>query len=284
MQACPVSCRYCMAAKIDARSRFWNGSYRIGANKTCTFVNRFPGDPPLSRMDIPWNLMRGELLGFEGASDCFWDVYDADLRWLLDRLDDFGIQRLVLTTKIPVTERQAAMLCGKRVCVIYSVTGLDALERTTTDSRIEAMSRLRELGIETHPLIHPYIYGYSDLSFLPKLARAGFHEAAVKGFRYNSRAMNLSGIIPDEILSRYKGDESEESIGLDHAKEAMKESGIMPVPLRSFLRPEKEYAVPEAEAKRDSEALIKRCVISSSANVKAVVDAMIARRTGNIIL
>ena len=102
---CPVNCKYCMASKIEKRSQYWKMGEKIGMNKSCTFINRFPSDPPLKDMNIDWSLFDGEYLGFQGITDCFWNKYYDDLCWLIKKVKNSKIKKLVLTSKIPINEK-----------------------------------------------------------------------------------------------------------------------------------------------------------------------------------
>lgn len=282
-QCCPVQCKYCMASRIDARSTFWNNGYRVGVNKTCTFLNRFPGDPELKDMDLPWNDLEGDYVGFEGASDCMWSVYRKDLEWMIDHLDQFRIRKLVLTTKIPDVPLEL-LRKNPRVCVVFSMTGLDTLEQTKTADRLNAMIRLRDAGVETHAIIHPYIHGYSDLSFLKEFRSAGFTEIGLKGFRYNPSTMNLAEI-PERILKQYRGNEDEENIGIQDAARVITEEGLRVAGLREMVHTDStDFGISAERAKEEVSDLFRQSVISSSdKNYDSIFQAVVNRKIwGNI--
>lgn len=281
---CPVNCLYCMAMKIDSRSKYWNVGARIGMNKSCTFINRLPQDPPLKNLGIPWQFLDGEYLGFQGITDCFWSVYKEDLRWLVQKVSASTIKKLVLTTKIPITKDQRSLLhlIKNRLLIVYSVTGLDSLERIKTSERIQAIRDCKEDGIDVLPLIHPYIHQASDLSFLKDLQDIGIQEISWKGFRYNPHTMKeLSKHIPEEILSPYnKGTEEEVMLGESYLQTLAEEHGMKYVPLREYIqRPNGQAGISRELATWEVNNLARQVVFSSSEKDKsAILQVAIERR------
>lgn len=191
MICCPVDCKYCLLSKIEKRRAGWDNGKRIGVNNTNVFLGRLPGDPPIDKMGFDFSILENDFVGF-GIVDCFWDKFRDDLKFMLDNLDNFKIKRLVLISKIPVDDELISLLKDKRVLVVYSITGLDkyvGLENTTTADRFLSMEKLVKAGIDTFPLIHPYIIGVSDVSFLSNLRDIGITDFGFKGFRYNKETM-----------------------------------------------------------------------------------------------
>lgn len=281
---CPVNCLYCMASRIDKRKQYWEGGEKIGMNKSCTFINRFPTDPPLKDMNIPWDLLDGEYVGFQGITDCFWNQYYEDLEWLVDKILNSKIKKIVLVSKIPVTERHIELLkkLKDRVVVIYSITGMDALENTKTADRLDAIKRLKENGIDVLPIVHPYIDGYSDLSSFETLKNIGIKYVSWKGFRYNPENMSdLSKYIPASILEQYEKDEDEVLIGNDTIQKKADENGLEYVDLKEYIqRPNSMHGVPEEVARIQVNELAKHVVFSTSDKSKQdVIEYVVNRRT-----
>lgn len=188
---CLVDCKYCLLSKIEKRRAGWDNGKRIGVNNTNVFLGRLPGDPPIDKMGFDFSILENDFVGF-GIVDCFWDKFRDDLKFMLDNLDNFKIKRLVLISKIPVDDELISLLKDKRVLVVYSMTGLDkytGLENTTTADRFLSMEKLVKAGIDTFPLIHPFIIGVSDVSFLSSLRDIGINDFGFKGFRYNKETM-----------------------------------------------------------------------------------------------
>lgn len=204
---CPVDCKYCLLSKIEKRRAGWDNGKRIGVNNTNVFLGRLPGDPPIDKMGFDFSILENDFVGF-GIVDCFWDKFRDDLKFMLDNLDNFKIKRLVLISKIPVDDELISLLKDKRVLVVYSMTGLDkytGLENTTTADRFSSMEKLVKARIDTFPLIHPFIMGVSDTSFLSDLRSIGINDFGFKGFRYNKETMpEVTKLIGYNTLKLYE--------------------------------------------------------------------------------
>lgn len=204
---CPVDCKYCLLSKIEKRRAGWDNGKRIGVNNTNVFLGRLPGDPPMDKMGFDFSILENDFVGF-GIIDCFWDKFRDDLKFMLDNLDNFKIKRLVLISKIPVDDELVSLLKDKRVLVVYSMTGLDkytGLENTTTADRFLSIEKLVKAGIDTFPLIHPFIMGVSDISFLSNLKSIGINDFGFKGFRYNKETMpEVTKLIGYNTLKLYE--------------------------------------------------------------------------------
>ncbi len=293
---CPVNCMYCMAQKIDIRSKYWKNTARIGMNKSCVFFNRLPQDPKLEDMNLPWNLLDGEYLGFQGITDCFWDIFLDDLKFLVKMVKEKNIRKLCLISKIPLTDEQLKILIEikEKLVVCYSVTGLDKLEKTSTKDRIKSLVNLRNAGIDSFPVIHPYIHGYCDIeSVMKELYINNFHEVNWKGFRYNSQNMKiLENYIPKEILNQYigSGEEEEILIGNDYIEKIAQKYDIKFVDLKEYLHRHTKIKLKINSTKEEYEvkireqvlALSKQCVFSTSGKKEEVIENCINRRCDNI--
>lgn len=204
---CPVDCKYCLLSKIEKRRAGWDNGKRIGVNNTNVFLGRLPGDSPIDKMGFDFSILENDFVGF-GIVDCFWDKFRDDLKFMLDNLDNFKIKRLVLISKIPVDDELVSLLKDKRVLVVYSMTGLDkytGLENTTTADRFLSIEKLVNAGIDTSPLIHPFIMGVSDVSFLSNLRNIGITDFGFKGFRYNKETMpEVTKLIGYDTLKLYE--------------------------------------------------------------------------------
>ena len=186
---CPVDCKYCLLSKIERRRVGWDNGKRIGVNNTNVFLGRLPGDPPIDKMGFDFSILENDFIGL-GIVDCFWDKFRDDLRFMLDNLDNFKIKRLVLISKIPVDDELISLLKDRRVIVIYSMTGLE---------------KLVKVGIDTFPLIHPFLLGVSDISFLSNLRDIGISDFGFKGFRYNKETMpEVTKLIGYDNLKLYE--------------------------------------------------------------------------------
>jgi hypothetical protein len=280
---CPVECKYCMASKIDQRSKYWNNGSRIGINKSCIFINRFITDKPLKESNIDFTILEGDVVGFQGITDCFWNVFYDDLKFLIENLDNFKIKKLVLTTKMPVTDDIINLIKGKRVLVVYSLTGLDFLEKTSTEIRLNSIEKLLKNNIDVFPIIHPYIHNISDISFLPKLQELGIKQISFKGFRYNPNNMKeLEKYIPIEILKQYDKNEEEVLLGKEFLKNEIKKYNLEYIDLKEYIYNSLDniYSFDEKLVREKVKKIVNDIVISSSEkNLDTLIDYVVKRRT-----
>lgn len=280
---CPVECKYCMASKIDQRSKYWNNGSRIRINKSCIFINRVITDKPLKESDIDFTILEGDVVGFQGITDCFWNVFYDDLKFLVDNLDNFKIKKLVLTTKMPVTDDIINLIKGKRVLVVYSLTGLDFLEKTSTRIRLNSIEKLLKNNIDVFPIIHPYIHNISDISFLPKLQELGIKQISFKGFRYNPNNMKeLEKYIPIEILKQYDKNEEEVLLGKEFLKNEIKKYNLEYIDLKEYIYNSLDniYSFDEKLVREKVKKIVNDIVISSSEkNLDTLIDYVVKRRT-----
>lgn len=280
---CPVECKYCMASKIDQRSKYWNNGSRIGINKSCIFINRILTDKPLKESNIDFTILEGDVVGFQGITDCFWNVFYDDLKFLVENLDNFKIKKLVLTTKMPVTDDIINLIKGKRVLVVYSLTGLDFLEKTSTKTRLNSIEKLLKNNIDVFPIIHPYIHNISDISFLPKLQELGIKQISFKGFRYNPNNMKeLEKYIPIEILKQYDKNEEEVLLGEEFLKKEIKKYGLEYIDLKEYIYNSLDniYSFDEKLVREKVKKIVSDIVISSSEkNLDTLIDYVVKRRT-----
>ena len=296
MPTCPVGCKYCMAQKIDIRSSYWKNQNRIGVNKSCVFFSRLPQDPKIEEMGFPWELLDSEFLGFQGITDCFWDIFIEDLRYIIDNVSNSNIKKLCLISKIPANEEQIQLLSKikDKLVVCYSITGLDRLENTTTSQRISSLIKIRDEGIDVLPVIHPYIHGYCDIeNVFKQLHEHGFKNVNWKGFRYNKNNMKqLEEYIPKNILEQYEGNNNEEEIlvGNEYVQNMCKKYEMQFVDLKEYLHREKNiqkinYTKEEYRNKIVNQVnqLANMCVFSTSSSKKEVIDNCISRRLENNI-
>ena len=279
---CPVECKYCMASRIDQRSKYWNNGSRIGINKSCIFINRVITDKPLKESDIDFTILEGDVVGFQGITDCFWNVFYDDLKFLIENLDNFKIKKLVLTTKMPVTDDIINLIKDKRVLVVYSLTGLDFLEKTSTEIRLNSIKKLLKNNIGVFPIIHPYIHNISDISFLPKLQELGIKQISFKGFRYNPNNMKeLEKYIPIEILKQYDKNEEEVLLGKEFLKNEIKKYDLEYIDLKEYIYNSLDniYSFDEKLVRKRVKKIVNDIVISSSEkNLDTLIDYVVKRR------
>ena len=281
---CPVGCKYCMAQKIDTRASYWKDISRIGMNKSCVFFNRLPQDPPIEDMNYPWNLLDGEYLGFQVITDCFWDVFKDDLKFIVKKINESNIRKLCLISKIPLSDEQLKILLPikNKLVICYSVTGLDELENIKTKDRIDALVKIKANGIDTLPVMHPYIHGYTNVEYIFKLLnKNGFENINWKGFRYNPNNMkDLLKYISNDVLRQYENDEKEVLIGEDYLKELSNKYSLKFWDLKEYLHrnPVDNMHLNVQVIKKQVEELAKMCVFSTSSSKEDVIKSCISRR------
>lgn len=275
-----------MAQKIDARSKYWNNGYRIGINKSCVFINRMPWDKPLKEMDIPWDLLENETVGFQGITDCMWNIFEEDVIWLLKNFRRFKIKMLVFCTKMNISDNIIKVITNnhleKHVVFNISLTGLDFLENTSTDFRLNVIKKCMSHNLNVLPIIHPYIHGVSDISFMDKLHDIGIKYISWKGFRYNEKNMHLEGLIDHNILHKYVSENEEEiMIGEQYLREIADRNKLIYTDIKKYISEiGKEVSNPIAENTAISQLnrLSKRCVLSSSSDFQSVIDYRVKHR------
>ena len=160
-----------------------------------------------------------------------------------------------------------------------SITGLDKIERTKTGERLNLLERAKKRGIQAFPVIHPYIAGMSDLSFLPRLKEMGYDEVDVKGLRFNPDTM--SSWMPPSSQAQYEGTNEQEVLPEDGWRERVEQAGLQLVGLKSWYRRGFETMSPKLtreEAEKLVSEIMRRANITSSDSDKAVIEEAIKRR------
>ena len=141
------------------------------------------------------------------------------------------------------------------------------------------LERAKQRGIPAFPVIHPYIAGMSDLSFLPRLKEMGYDEVDVKGLRFNSETM--SPWMPPSSQAQYEGTNEQEVLPEDGWREWVEQAGLQLVGLKSWYRRGFEIMTPKLtreEAERLVGEIMRRANITSSDSDKAVIEEAIRRR------
>lgn len=280
---CPVGCKYCMAQKIDMRVKYRKDTSRIWVNKSCVFFNRLPQDPKIWDMNFPWHLLDWEYLWYQGITDCFWDIFTDDLKYIAEKVAQSNIRKLCLISKIPVNSEQISILqdIKDKTIICYSTTWLDDLEQTKTISRIESLVKLRDLWFDVLPVMHPYIHWYTKVEEVFKqLNQYWFNMINRKGFRYNKENMNLlSNFIPSNVLNQYESNEQENLIGEDYIKELAKNYDLKYCDLKEYLHKNPiDLHLNEQTILNQVDNLLQMCVFSSSSTKESVKENCINRR------
>lgn len=254
---------------------------------TSLFIGRFIEDKPLKDLGIDFSLLENEIVGL-GIVDCFDKRYLSDLEFIVDNLDNFKIRRLLLISKVPISDEALAIIKGKRVTVAYSITGLDKykIENTTTEDRLKSLEKLVANNIDCLVLIQPYIHNVSDLSFISKLRNIGVKALACKGFTYEKENMKelVSSGIDSSILDLYDNQGKEVLIGEEYVKELCNNNGIEYVDLKEYVcrLVDGRYRLSYDDAVKSVNKVISKLgsitICSSSDSIEEIIEYAIKRR------
>jgi DNA repair photolyase len=280
---CPVSCEYCVITKVESRRELWNEKTILGLNKAVTILNPPPdlkNEQALREFyNFPVELLRGDFVGFNAISDPFWPKYKKELEFFIEKVAPIAKLITCVTKFNPSDEVLDRLSKVSNFRLAVSITGLDGLERTKTDDRLNLLERSKQKGIKAFPVIHPYIAGMSDLSFLPRLKELGYEEVDIKGLRYNPKTM--SSWMPESSQKYYNGTNEQEVLPEDGWREKIEEAGLKLTNLKNWYRRGFEEMTPKLsreEAEKLVNEILKRANITSSDTDKSVIEEAIKRR------
>lgn len=278
---CPVNCRYCVITEVEYRRKMWNKKTIMGINKAATILN-----PPTDLnnknevqefYNFPLELLRGDIVGFNALSDPFWPKYKKELDYFLKNVPQLA-KLVVFVTKFPISDETFLDLKKiKNLRLNVSITGLDSLEKTKTRDRLLNLKKAKDYGIQALPVVHPYIAGMSDLSFLSELKKMGYKYIDVKGLRYDHK--NMKEWMPKESQKYYFG-QTGEILPEDGWREKIAESGLELIKVRDWYKlsmPKTPQLTPE-EAQNSVNEILKFANITSSDQDQAVIQSAIKRR------
>lgn len=283
--ACPVACKYCFITEHDARRAVWNQNPLAGINKACTYINVPPWineDKEAQRRFIgfPWEVLRGDFVGFTAITDPCWPKLEKYLRHFLDQVSPIA-KVITLVSKWSISRQQMAWLSKySNLFLVVGITGNHPpIEKVSVKKHLETLALAREYGVRALPISHPYIAGVSDLSFLPELRQLGYTEISVKGLRYCDARMH--SWMPEGSRQYYIGREDEEVLPEDGWRELVAENGF------NLLSPKEWYLwdasgldphLSRDEAEELVSEVFKLANVTSSSSNEEVKQAAIARR------
>lgn len=280
MSTCPVKCKYCAVSEVRYRAKQWEKKWIIGLNKAATILN-----PPLDMNNhraVKWfykfdlSLLDGDKVGFNAITDPFWSKYSSELAYFLERVPERS-KAVICVTKFPITRTHMRYLAKiPNFLLNVSITGLDKIERTKTKSRLQTLEIAKEYGVKAFPIIHPYIHGMSDLSFLPKLKEIGYDYADIKGLRYDPV---MDSWMPNDIAQQYRNFSHTEAL-LGNFQQQLDDAGITVFPLKKWtdVNMRKKPSVSEEVAIESVKRLVQIGNITSSATDEEVIKARIVCR------
>jgi DNA repair photolyase len=280
---CPVGCEYCVITKVESRRELWNEKTILGINKAVTILNPPPDlkneQAVREFYNFPVELLRGDFVGFNAISDPFWPKYKKELDFFLEKVAPVA-KLITCVTKFNPPDAMLERLAEiPNFRLVVSITGLDSVERTKTRQRLNLLERAKQKNVQAFPIIHPYIAGMSDLSFLPRLKELGYGEVDVKGLRYSPETM--ASWMPDSSKFYYEGTDEQEVLPEDGWRDRVKVAGLQLTSLKSWYQRGFENMTPklsQEEAEKEVGEILKRANITSSDTDKSVVEAAIKRR------
>jgi len=279
---CPVACKYCVITEVAKRREAWNKKTILGINKAVTILNPPPDRNSVALKefyDFPVELLKGDVVGFNGISDPFWPKYAGELEWFLSKVPQVA-KLVTCVTKWNVSDQVLDRLAEiPNFRLIVSMTGLDSLEKATTEMRLSVLARAKSRRIAAFPIVHPYIPEMSDLSFLPTLKAMGYDEIDIKGLRYNPCTMNAW--MPEDARKYFANSGEDEVLMDDGWSERIAEAGLTKVGLKRWYRKGFETLSPHLSREEATDLVgrvIVRANITSSDTDEAVVQEAIERR------
>ncbi len=283
--ACPVSCKYCFITEHDTRRGVWNRNPVAGINKACTYINVPPwiGEDRKTRLrfeSFPWEILKGDHVGFTAITDPFWPQLDKWLRIFLEKVSPVA-KIVTCVSKWPLSRAQMEMVAQySNFFLVVGITGNHPpIEKISVQQHLGTLALAREYGVRALPISHPYIAGVSDLSFLSELRAMGYSEISVKGLRYCHARM--SSWMPESSQQYYIGREDEEVLPEDGWREKIAEAGFSLLsPKQWYLREGMNFEphLPCEEAEVLVERVLELANITSSSSNEAVREAAIRRR------
>jgi len=283
--ACPVSCQYCFITEHDTRREVWNTNPIAGINKACTYINVPPwiGEDKATAdrfENLPWEILKGDHVGFTAITDPFWPRLERWLRIFLEKVSPVA-KIVTCVSKWPLSRKQMELVAQyPNFFLVVGITGNQPpIESVSVRKHLETLTLAREYGVRALPISHPYIAGVSDLSFLSELRDLGYDEISVKGLRYCHARM--SSWMPKSSQQYYIGKEDEEILPEDGWREKIYEAGF------SLLSPKQWYLREGMKfephlSKEDAGRLVGRVLelanVTSSSSSEAVRKAAIERR------
>lgn len=283
--ACPVACKYCFITEHDTRRAVWNNNPIAGINKACTYINVPPwiGEDAAAQerfQNFPWEILKGDFVGFTAITDPFWPQIDKWLKIFLEKVSPLA-KLVTCVTKWPLSRVQMEMIAQyHNFFLVVGITGNHLpIEQVSVRKHLETLALAKKYGVRALPICHPYIAGVSDLSFLSELRNLGYDEISVKGLRYCHARM--SSWMPESSQQYYIDREDEEVLPEDGWREKIADAGF------SLLSPKEWYLregisikphLQRPNAKKLVDKVMQLANVTSSSSADAVREAAIKRR------
>lgn len=282
--ACPVACKYCHVTELDAdRTANWSQGL-IGVNKACSFMNLPPWiNEDKSTSDrfynFPWHLLKGDFAGWTAVTDGLMP----DLRkhfWHWIEMVSPIAKLTTVVSKWPINaDFMEALSRIENFYLVITITGAESVENVSSRLLVRNLERAKFYGVKALPMVHPYISGVSNISFLPELKKLGYDEVCFKGLRYNSETMD--SWMPETSKPLYEGRGIEEVLPDDGWQQKVEDAGL------SLLSPKQWYyreainnqpKLSKSEAIANVDQLLQLAQVASSASGDIVKRSLVERR------
>lgn len=282
--ACPVACKYCHVTELDTnRTASWSQGL-IGVNKACTFMNVPPwiGEDKITQerfYNFPWHLLKGDFAGWTAVTDGLMPDLRKYLWHWIEQISPIA-KLTTVVSKWPINADFMEELSRiENFYLVVTITGAEDIEKVSTRLLLRNLERAKFYGVKALPMVHPYISGVSDISFLHILKEIGYDEVCFKGLRYNSETMG--SWMPETSKPLYEGHGIEEVLPEDGWQQKVEDAGL------KLLSPKQWYyreainnqpKLSENEAAKNVDQLLQIAQVASSANGEAVRRSLIDRR------
>jgi hypothetical protein len=229
--------------------------------------------------NFPWRLLKGDFAGWTAVTDGLMP----DLRkyfWHWIEMVSPIAKLTTVVSKWPINADFMEELSRiENFYLVITITGAEAIEKVSTRLLLRNLERAKFYGVKALPMVHPYISGVSNISFLPELKKLGYDEVCFKGLRYNSETMG--SWMPETSKLLYQGHGIEEVLPDDGWQQKIEDAGL------SLLSPKQWYyreainnqpKLSQDEAIANVDQLLHLAQIASSANEDVVRRSLVERR------
>ena len=227
-----------------------------------------------------WELLKADFVGWTAVTDGFMPSLRPYFWHWIEQVAPIA-KLVTAVTKWPLNKEFAKELANiPNLFLVITITGnRPPIEKIPPEVHLRSLAIAKEVGIRTLPMVHPYISGVSDLSFLRQIADLEYKEICFKGLRYNR--VTMSHWMPLNSQKIYSGKGIEEILPADGWHQRVEKEGL------SLLSPKSWYFrdgislkpnLSRQDATKNVMELMQLCQVASSSNEKEVVDAAIKRR------
>lgn len=280
--ACPIACKYCFITEHDVRRETWNQYPLIGVNKSCTYINWTPwfdAEEKKRILTFDWSLLQSDIVGSTAITDAFWPKLREAYEIWLDKASQYA-RLLTTVTKWPLNKHQFNLIQKYQdLKLVIAITGNDNLEKVKSEAHLKTLEKCLEKNINALPIIHPYISGISNISFLRALKKIGYKKISIKGLRYCDN--NMKAWMNKESVKYYADNEHKEILPEDGWRNKINDAGLELIsPMEwylSFLRNKKATTTKEM-AKKNIDNILNYSNITTSATFRDLYDSMLNRR------